>query len=470
MVGLNWILEFGDLKHMAQQRRRNNQKTGGKPLPENVVLVAGPPAYGGYTIGRIPAEVERSDEEQPGGEPRSKVALIRGAIPGELVEVSAIEEKKDYYIAQVDRIIEPSPYRVRPKYGYCTGCQLEYIAYDKQVEIKQDVLADALRRIGGLNIVLDEPLALKESAWHYRYRAQFKLQDGKIGFFKERTNEVTDMEYSPLLIEPINIGLKRTHDALHKQPKLFEGVTEIHIAYGDGLFATIKTNPAADVPNRHWDELAHAMINYDFRGILIETGTRNQRKSLAFGEEFLVLKLDPITYTVSPNSFFQSNWLLNQKLVALIREKLRPLHVRRVLDLYSGAGNFALPVALDAGYVVAVEENPVAVKDGLRNLSINKIENVEFVRSSAEDFDIEGLIPLDVVLLDPPRAGVSPTLIDGLIEASPQRIVYVSCNPSTFARDLKKLIANYEVESVRLVDFFPQTYHIEAVGFLNRRW
>jgi len=421
-----------------------------------VILKAGAPAYGGLTIGRITQE----PTAETGGL-KAKVVLIRGAIPGEMVEVSIDDEKKDYYLASVKKVIEPSPDRIEP--GPCPGCQLHYISYDRQVVIKEEVLSDALRRIGGINIELSEPLTLKGNTWGYRFRGQFKVSDGKIGFYKEKTREIIDLDYSPLMIDEINEVLKKVHGAVHSQPEKFQSVTEIHISYGDGAFAFVRTNPKAKKERLFWDELAALLLSLGFKGTVIEA---DGRRLLKYGRGFLSLPLDDMTYTVSPMGFFQSNWKLNQVLVRFIKDHLQPLGGKKVLDLFSGAGNFTLPLALDAGEVVAVEENPFAIEDGKRNLQLNKIDNLQFLRSAAEAFNIKYYGP-DIVILDPPRAGVSDRLIGNLLKAAPQKIVYVSCNPSTLARDLKRLTDKYEVESVRLVDLFPQTYHIEALAFLK---
>lgn len=468
-------------------------------LPRNIILRAGPAVYGGYALGRIPQDLAPGFET-PALDIPSKVIFIKGTIPDEIVEISITEEKKDYFVGRIDRIVEPSPFRVKPRFGRCVGCHLEYISYERQVTIKEEVLADSLRRIGGIETSLAPPLTSQNNEWYYRYRAQFKVSQNKIGFHREKSNELIEIESSPLLLPEINKALGRARLALRRNPKLFSQVTELWITYGDGVFAFIKTRPKAGEARRHFDELGRLLLGYEFKGVLVEAAVMDAdganladasarsrihpaKTLLRYGEEFLVLKLDETIYTVSPNAFFQANWKVNQRLVGLIKAELSKakggfghdwLSSKRVLDLFSGAGNFSLSLASSASDVIAVEENPVAIKDGERNLEINKIKNMRFVRSPAEDFDILTQLGepvsskrVGVVLLDPPRGGLTDKLINSLINARPERIVYVSCNPSTFARDLKKLTAKYRLESVRLVDFFPQTYHIEAVAFLG---
>jgi 23S rRNA (uracil1939-C5)-methyltransferase len=168
---------------------------------------------------------------------------------------------------------------------------------------------------------------------------------------------------------------------------------------------------------------------------------------------------------VSPEGFFQSNWKLNLSLVDIIKSSLQPLKDKKILDLYAGAGNFSLPLAKDAR-VIAVEENRAAIKDGTRNLKINKIRNCKFIRSSSENFQVKDHI--DIVIIDPPRMGLTKKAMGNVLSVLPESIVYISCNPATFARDLKILLSKYEVESLRMIDFFPQTYHIETLAFLKK--
>jgi 23S rRNA (uracil1939-C5)-methyltransferase len=205
-------------------------------------------------------------------------------------------------------------------------------------------------------------------------------------------------------------------------------------------------------------------LNTGFGGICIED---SNKRLLRYKNQHITLELEGLKYTVSPMSFFQSNWRLNQALVKFIRDSLQKLNGKRVLDLYSGAGNFSLPAALDADEVIAVEENPYAVKDGRRNLKINGIKNCRFIHSSAETFQTNE--KFNIFLLDPPRHGLTNKTINNILTMMPEQIVYVSCNPATLARDLKRLLGKYEIGSIRLVDFFPQTYHIESLVFLRLR-
>jgi 23S rRNA (uracil1939-C5)-methyltransferase len=190
------------------------------------------------------------------------------------------------------------------------------------------------------------------------------------------------------------------------------------------------------------------------------------QEPLDFGETRVLFDLCGLAYAVSPLSFIQGNWQLNRRVVDMVKRGLAPLHGMKILDLYAGAGNFSLPLAEESD-VTAVEGNLYAVKDGVKNLKMNSISSCGFVNEPAELFQIRERF--DIVLLDPPRPGITNKVMRNVLKGKPERIVYVSCNPATFARDLKKFLSVYDIESVRMVDFFPQTFHIESVAFLRLR-
>ncbi len=406
------------------------------------------PAYGGSSLGRW----------------NERVVMIKGALPGETVEAEIEEEKRDYYTASVKKILSPSPDRAEPECAYCNrcgGCTLQYASHKGQIALKEDILRDCLKRLARIEIDLSDPL-IHHNPWNYRYRGQFKTGHGKIGFYREKTREIIDVEHCPLMSDDVNRFYQIVRGLLMRESGLFHAINEIHISYGDSAVALIKSASGGRNKAGHDHLLARMLLEAGFSGAFIEDKNRRVSK---FGKHYTTLGLEGIKYTVSPVSFFQSHWKLNQTVAKFIKDSLQPLEGKRVLDLYSGAGNFSLPVALHAAEVVAVEENPYAVEDGKRNLQFNSITNCRFIRSSAENINIQD--DIHILILDPPRLGLSNKTMERALAMSPERIAYISCNPSTLARDLKKLTIRYEIESVRMIDFFPQTYHIESLVFLR---
>ncbi len=391
------------------------------------------PAYGGYSIAR--------DE---------KIILIKGAVPGELVEVNIDERKRDYMLATVTQVIEPSEFRVEqkcPVFGICGGCHLQFIAYEKQVSMKEEVLVDSLTRLGGIEVQLSP--SLTDAQWHYRHRAQFKIsREGTIGFFRESSRDVVLFESCPLMVDRINELLQRI-----KEKNLAFGLKEIHLSIGDSVAALLK-GEALD-PER----------SEAFREIGIDSIAVSD--TLIEGSGTVAFDLNGLKYTVSPWTFFQAHWSLNLKVAEFIAGLAAPLEGKKVLDLYAGAGNFSLPIARYAEEVLLVEENPHAVEDGARNLKLNGLKNCKFVKSSAEKYRIQK--KFDMIILDPPRPGLTSEVVKKILETPSDTIVYISCNPSTLARDLKKLKDMYDIQSVQMIDFFPNTFHIEAAALLKRK-
>jgi len=404
------------------------------------------PAYGGLCIAKW----------------KGKVVFIKNTIPGETIEARLEEERKDYYTASTTKILEPSPDRIEPNckfFGLCGGCQFQHISYQRQIKLKEEILKDSLKRLGKIDIELSKPL-IYDNQWHYRYRGQFKVLQGKIGFYREKTREVIDIDGCPLMTEEINEYLLKVRGIL-KNSEHLHAISEVHISHGDEAVALIKTRGKQPLK---LDGLAPAFLHSGFSGVFIDSG---EKRLLKYGNHYIIFDLEGLKYTISPMSFFQSHWRLNQRTVGFVKDSLQPLKGKRVLDLYSGAGNFSLPISLDVGEVIAVEESPFAIEDGKRNLQINGIKNCRFIRSSIEGLNIKDSI--DIIILDPPRLGLTNAAMDKILAMVPERIAYVSCNPATLARDLRKLLAKYEIESIRMIDFFPQTYHIESLAFLRKK-
>ena len=391
------------------------------------------PAYGGYTIAR-----------------EDKVILVKGAIPGEVVDVAIQENRRDYMLATVSQVVEPSEYRVEPKcpvFGICGGCQLQYVSYERQLRMKEEVLLDSLRRIGGIDVQLGP--SFSGAQWNYRHRVQFKVsREGTIGFFRESSRDVVAFESCPLLKEEINVLLRRM-----KERGIADGLKEIHLSIGDAAGAFITGDNEDSRRAQQLREIGISSIICN--DMLIE------------GSGYVQFDLNGLKYTVSPRTFFQSHWELNRSLAEHIVHMAGSLEGKTVLDLYAGAGNFSLLFAGLAQEVILVEENPHAVEDGVRNLKLNSLKNCRCIKISAEKYAISKKPGL--LILDPPRSGLATEVVKKVLGCAPESIIYISCNPSTLARDVKKFKDNYTVDSVQMIDFFPNTFHIEAAVCLKIR-
>ncbi len=414
------------------------------------------PVYGGYVIAR-----------------NEGIVFVRGALPGETVLARTVEKKKDYSVALTQEVLEPSPHRVEPfcgHFGECGGCHLQHIAYAEQVSMKNAIIKDSMRRISGIEVEPDAPLTGNDLL--YRHRAQFKVQapEGLIGFYREGTRDVVPVSRCPLLAAPINGALEKIRSLMPPS-----GAREIHITCGGmnipadtGMTEGEASGLAAYLKGSEFD--AAVAIEYGkagFETVFFDGGSESE--SGHSGRGFLIFDLLGFKYTVSPLSFFQSNWALNQKAAGAVAEMFSQFLAsgKDLLDIYAGGGNFSIPLSAAARNITAIEENASSVKDGLRNLEMNGIENMKFIKAPFEKFQSKGAF--EAAIVDPPRPGLSREAAKRLLAIRPERLLYISCNPATLARDVKKLLEKYKVASVRLVDFFPHTYHMEVLCLLEAR-
>ena len=377
------------------------------------------------------------------------VHFVRGALPGETVEAEITLSKKSHRFATATRIIDPSPDRVLPPcpvYGTCGGCRLQHAAYPAQLEMKRAVLRDTLRRIGRIDF--GDIDANPSEPYGYRVRGTFRLDAQGPALLREASHELVHIDRCPLMCE----GINRVLPALCTLPAT-RGVDEVRIV-SNGIDASIAFR------DRHGDDEEQArLLSGGFAGGLF--GGR------AWGEPRLSFPIGDLRYTVSPASFLQANWRVNLTLVERLA-KLCGETGGRVLDLYAGAGNFALPIASAGCAVVAVEGHD----DSFRNLQENITGNglsarCRAVRSPVERFSDAGRF--DLLLLDPPRTGLSPAARALVLRIGAPRIAFVSCDPATLARDLSALSGGYSIRSLSMYDFFPQTHHIETLALLDAR-
>ena len=395
-------------------------------------------------------------------------------LPAERVSATAVEQKKKFVRARVERLIEPSPERAAPRcphFGVCGGCDYQHIPYDAQIKYKSEILRETLRRIGRIEWT-GEIAAHGSPPWGYRNRAQWKIRpvessgaEGKlgIGYFRANSTALCDVEdcaiLSPLLLKTLLALRKALAEGVlpHqlREIEAFAGVNDSKLL----LTATFAGFPA------HAADLAKTI-----RGILPETGSllfhdpSRDRMELD-GPGFIEYEAAASTYRVGHFSFFQVNRFLCDDLARYVTENEGG---SRALDLFAGVGLFSVSLAKHFEHVVAVESNPAAARDLEANCRAGS--RIEVRTADVEPFLEKHKGKPDLVVLDPPRAGMTPGAIKQLLRLSPERITYVSCEPPTLARDLAALIqGGYEISGIHLFDLFPQTFHMETVVRLRRR-
>jgi len=410
--------------------------------------------YGGKGIGRSDA----------------KVCFVPFVLPGEVVEVEVKKEKRDFLECNPVSIVKKSSFRIDPPcryFQYCGGCDYQHILYEKQVEIKAEILLETLNRIGRLGVDSLYKIIPSEKTFYYRNRVQFKLRGERLGFYMRESRQIVDIQECKIVKEDINSALKGIREILRFlvfQPE------QIHIyssSEDDILlkFVFPKSIKRFPLGLKHF----RSFISGKIKGVgIYHLKDGSLRKNILIGEGSVYEKFEDIKYRVSTDSFFQVNRYQLGNLVHTVTENIDDC--KKAVDLFCGVGTLTIPSARRLDQIWGIESNPYAVDDANHNRKLNRVKNLKFIKMDANRSDryIRELEP-DLVIADPPRTGLSDQLIRSFITSdSIRKIIYVSCNPSTLARDLGKLKENYYIDKVYMIDMFPQTYHIESVVVLKK--
>ncbi|MEO7909068.1 MAG: 23S rRNA (uracil(1939)-C(5))-methyltransferase RlmD [Roseiflexaceae bacterium] len=393
-----------------------------------------------------------------------RVVFARGGLPGERVQVRLRERRDAYARGDVIELLEASPERIEPQLSGADHMPWQHIAYPAQLRFKRQILADQLAKIGGL---IDLPVAETLAAprpWGYRNSARFHGVGGRIGYYAADSHDLQEIESDPLLLPVLNDALVALRSVVRAgAPVPAEVILRASEAYGYVL-AALRGFDAEAI-----DDLAQLARRWRIRCPALAGVTLPSQPPVALGVDHLIEELGGIAFHLRPATFFQINSAAAETLLDLVRGGLALRGGERLLDLYCGAGAFALPLAGTVAEVVAIEEYAGAIEDGRTTAEENGIVNVRFEIGRVEQVlrQLDGTF--DAAVLDPPRRGCHPQAIDQLLRLAPTRIVYISCQPATLARDLKLLVGGgYRVVSVQPVDLFPQTAHIESVSVLIR--
>jgi 23S rRNA (uracil1939-C5)-methyltransferase len=405
--------------------------------------------------------------------------------PQERVRARIVTQKRDYAVAEIDQIIEPSPLRVSapcPHYGMCGGCQLQHINYQGQLVVKKLYVNETLQRIGQVFVPVRN-VTTEAAPWHYRNKTQYPVGstgDGMtIGFFRRGTHDLLDVpacllhpEEFDRLREAIRAILIASGETGYDETKHDGNVRHVVLRQGTrdgGLLAVVVTRtPQFD--------LRAAELIAEQPGV---TGVLHSvvpaRTNRIMGSQTTVLAgsghLDQSvlgkTFQVSAPSFFQVNVEQAEELCRKILKHVAPKGDELVLDLYSGVGMISLLVAPFVQQVTAIEADATAVEDARANAQAQAVRNVQFICGDVNR-EICRVASIDVVILDPPRKGCPAETLRQIVGLRPKRIVYVSCNPATLARDLATLEqSGYTTHEIEPVDMFPQTFHVEVIARLG---
>ncbi|QHQ60522.1 23S rRNA (uracil(1939)-C(5))-methyltransferase RlmD [Anaerocolumna sedimenticola] len=421
--------------------------------------------------------------------------FVKNALPGDKVRVKAMKCKKNYGYARLMEVIEASPYRTTPQCGIadkCGGCSLMHLSYERQLLFKQNKVRNCLERIGGFKEELPlGPIIGMEEPYYYRNKAQFPVsrnKEGKVvmGFYAGGTHSIIDTDHcfiqakeNDKLIQIIRSFLENYNISIYEEEKHNGLVRHIltRIGYVTGEIMVCIVINGNELP--HQDKLVQNLREIPgMTSISLNINKANTNVILGdkvinlWGKSYITDYIGDIKYQISPLSFYQVNPQQTKRLYE-IALKFADLHGdETVWDLYCGIGTISLFLAGKAKQVYGVEIIPQAIEDAKRNAEINQIINAEFFVGAAEDIlpekYKENNIYADVIVVDPPRKGCEESLLDTIILMAPKKIVYVSCDPATLARDLRYLCdRGYELIKVQAVDQFAHSVHVETVALLN---
>ena len=421
--------------------------------------------------------------------------FIQGTLPGEKVKAKIIKLAKGYAIGKLLEIIVPSYERQEPVcsiYKRCGGCQLQHMTYEGQLRFKRSRVKDALERIGGLKYVEVKPVIGMKEPLRYRNKVQLPVGGGNkplIGFYSPRSHDIIDMDKCYIQNEAADKVVKLTRDWMERYGiKAYDEATHsgvvrhimVRQAYRTGEIMVVLITNSREIP--HADEFITSVrenIN-GITGILQNINTKKtnvilgEQNVLLWGRETITDYIGRFKFNISPHSFFQVNPVQTEVLYSKALEFAGLTGSETVFDAYCGTGTISLFLADKAKKVYGVEIIPQAIENAKENAKLNGITNAEFITGEAEKVIpamIDKGIRADVVVVDPPRKGCDESLLYAIGNMAPERIVYVSCDPGTLARDLgilEKL--GYKVKEVQPVDMFPETAHVESACLLTKEY
>ena len=384
----------------------------------------------------------------------SRAVFVPFGLPGERVRIRLTEEKRGFARGELVEILDAAPERIEPRckhFGQCGGCHYQNLSYESQLKAKADILRDQLQRIGKIENPPVRPTVASANPWNYRNHIQFHLDgDGKLGFLAPNSNRVIPISECHLPGASINL----------LWPQLeFEsdtGIDRVSIRAGtDGELMLVLESDSPDAPELDIEAGISVAHVFDENVVVIA------------GEDHVTIKVLDREFRVSSASFFQVNTGMVGKMVEHLLAKL-PVEQSVILDVYCGVGLFSAFLAPKCKQLIGVESSLSACEDFAANL--DEFDNVELYEDTAENVLPALNIKPDIVLIDPPRAGVEKEALDAILKMNPKMIVYVSCDPSTLGRDAARLInGGWKLVEVTPFDLFPQTYHIESISVFEKK-
>ena len=437
------------------------------------------------------------------------VVFVEYAVPGDVVDIRVTKKKKNYMEGIVTKLIKPSPQRLEPfciHFGICGGCRWQHLPYEMQLEAKRQQVFDQLVRIGHLEVPEIRPVIGSDKNRYYRNKLEFTFSSRRwfetpvdfeqlpenerigLGFHVGRYfDRVLDIEHCWLQDSPSNeIRLFIKDYAIRHGLEFYDirqnkgymrNIVIRNNQAGDVMLIVVFAldDPATRTPllEALGERFPQISSLYYVVNTKLNDSIADQEPILFKGDDAIYEKMENLTFKIGPKSFYQTNTAQAYKLYCTAREFAALTGSEVVYDLYTGTGTIAQFVSSRASKVIGIEYVPEAIEDARKNALNNGIDNCEFYAGDMKDVLTDRFIAEhgrpDVIILDPPRAGIHPDVARVILDAAPERIVYVSCNPASQARDLNLLSAHYKITDVQPVDMFPHTHHVENVCSLTIR-
>ncbi|NJP08246.1 MAG: 23S rRNA (uracil(1939)-C(5))-methyltransferase RlmD [Leptolyngbyaceae cyanobacterium RU_5_1] len=442
-------------------------------------------------------EVVISDLSEDGsgvGRFEQRVVFVPDTVTGDRAIVRLVRVKPQYAQGKLHQLLEPSPHRIRPRCivaDKCGGCQWQHVSDDYQQTAKRNLVIQALERIGGFSQPTVNPVLNVASTLGYRNKVTFPVarsQTGQVqaGYYQKGSHQLINLNQCPIqdprlnpLLAEVKQDIQTRGWGIYDETKHRGKIRHLALRIGRRTGEMLLTLIVKDANLAGIEEQAQAWLERYATLVGVSLNINGDRTNAIFGSETRCIAGQPylheefagLTFQIRPDTFFQVHTENTEALLQAIVDELNLQGDEILVDAYSGIGTLTLPLAKRVKQAIALEIQPEAVEQAMLNAALNQIENVTFHTGAVElvlpTLDIQP----NVVLLDPPRKGCSKTVIDTLFQLQPDRIVYVSCNPATLARDLKRLCesGSYQLVRVQPADFFPQTSHIECVAFLKMK-
>lgn len=398
----------------------------------------------------IQLEIMRLDNFGRGiGYYKEKVVFVDNALPHEVVEIEIVKEAKRYYEAKVINYIRKNEDRVQPFcpfYTICGGCKLQHVSYLNSILYKEEKIKNIFKQA---KLFLPAIQKIEnETPNYYRNKLSLRFVNGKLGFYEEKSHHLVEITTCLIAKESINVFLKQAKK-LHVQ----NGLLTVRANYNDELLLVIETEEKIIF---HEEDF----IDCKIVGVVVNDKT-------IYGKNFFYERMHGFLFKVSYNAFFQINPYITNKLFTIIEKNIEKNEI--VLDLYSGVGTLGLVASKKANTVYSIEIVKNAVLDNLENKKLNQQENIFSFLGSADVVLRKIHVEFDTIIVDPPRKGLDKISRKIILESNTKKIIYISCDPMTLARDIKELEKSYKISKYYLLDMFSYTYHVESVCVLVRR-